>query len=371
MRILMVARRYPPDVLSGTETVFAALYAEARLHHDVRLVVGYRNARDRVPPEAVAVDLRGSDALGSRAAGYLAMGWAAAREARRFRPDVVLSNSVEIAVPGVPNALIVHDLNFGRASVGGGGSPAREALYRIQGARADAVITVSEASRARLEQIGVPSRRVTVIPNGVDIHRFFVRDPVKAAPVAAPGFSLPALPPVRFVYPARILPGKGQHAALDALGRMRPDQRYRAHLTIVGAVADRLYADQLRIQAFQQPVTFAHDVPDIVPYYQDAEVVLFPTLLEEGFGFTAVEGMACGRPVIYYDQPAIREATGGIGIPVPRDDPDALRTAMLRLIHAPEERARLGREGRAYVEDRAWDRVWARYESVLRGITRR
>ena len=44
------------------------------------------------------------------------------------------------------------------------------------------------------------------------------------------------------------------------------------------------------------------DVEDIVPWYQGADVVLFPTLMEEGFGFTAVEGMACGKPVIYYDQ---------------------------------------------------------------------
>lgn len=365
MRILMVARRYPPDARSGTETVFAALYAEARKHHDVRLVVGYRTAREQVPAEAVAVDLREKGA-----SGYLAMGLAAAREARRFRPDVVLSNSVEIAVPGVPNALIVHDLNFGRATRDAG-TMLREQLYKAQGKRLDAVVTVSEASRRQLLRIGVPEGRVTVIGNGVDIHRFVPRPPTPAAPVAAAGFSLPALPPVRFVYPGRILPGKGQHAAIDALGRMRPDQKYRAHLTLVGAVADRIYLDQLRIQAFNQPVTFATDVDDIVPYYQDAEVVLFPTLMEEGFGFTAVEGMACGKPVIYYDQPAIREATGGIGVPVPRDDPDALRNAMLALIADPAERERLGREGRAYVETRAWDRVWARYEALLARIARR
>lgn len=365
MRILMVARRYPPDVRSGTETVFAALYAEARKRHDVRLVVGYRTARENVPAEAVAVDLRDRGA-----SGYVAMGLAAAKEARAFQPDVVLSNSVEIAVPGVPNALIVHDLNFGKATRDAG-TVLREQLYKAQGRRLSSVITVSEASRLQLLRIGVPDGKVTVIPNGVDTTRFFPREPRPAAPVAPAGMKLPALPPVRFVYPGRILPGKGQHAAIDALGRMRPDQKYRAHLTIVGAVADRIYFDQLHIQAFQQPVTFAPDVDDIVPYYQDADVVLFPTLMEEGFGFTAVEGMACGKPVVYYDQPAIREATGGIGIPVPRDDPDALRNTMLRLIADPEERARLGREGRAYVETRAWDRVWARYEAVLEGIRRR
>ncbi|MFN7143248.1 MAG: glycosyltransferase family 4 protein [Myxococcota bacterium] len=365
MRILMVARRYPPDVRSGTETVFAALYAEARKRHDVRLVVGYRTGRENVPPEAVAVDLRDRGA-----SGYVAMGLAAAREARGFKPDVVLSNSVEIAVPGVPNALIVHDLNFGKAARDAG-TVLREQLYKAQGRRLESVITVSEASRRQLLRIGVPDAKITVIPNGVDIARFVPREPRPAAPIAPAGMKLPALPPVRFVYPGRILPGKGQHAAIDALGRMRPDQKYRAHLTIVGAVADRIYFDKLKIQAFQQPVTFAPDVDDIVPYYQDAEVVLFPTLMEEGFGFTAVEGMACGKPVVYYDQPAIREATGGIGIPVPRDDPDALRNVMLRLVADPEERARLGREGRAYVETRAWDRVWGRYEVVLEGIRRR
>ena len=57
MRILMVARRYPPDVRSGTETVFENLYAQARLHHEVRLVVGYKTSFAGFPPEAVAVDL--------------------------------------------------------------------------------------------------------------------------------------------------------------------------------------------------------------------------------------------------------------------------------------------------------------------------
>ena len=97
MRILMVARRYPPDVRSGTETVFEALYTEASRRHEVRLVVGYRESRDGFPAGAVAVDLRDKGA-----SGYLAMGMTAAREARRFRPDVVLSNSVEVTVSGVP-----------------------------------------------------------------------------------------------------------------------------------------------------------------------------------------------------------------------------------------------------------------------------
>ena len=66
-----------------------------------------------------------------------------------------------------------------------------------------------------------------------------------------------------------------------------------------------------------------------------------------------------------------RRRGGGHGVAVPRDGADALRNAMLGLIADPEERARLGREGRLYVETRAWDRVWGRYEAVLEAIRRR
>lgn len=351
MKILMVARRWPPDVRSGTETVFEALWKEAARRHEVRLVVGYRGSAEGFPPEAVAVDLRGRGPL-----AYLDMERAAVAEARRFRPDVVLSNSIEVRVPRVPNAVIVHDLNFGKAGRSAGNS-ARELLYTVQGRTLPAVITVSDHSAVRLREIGVPPERLHVIHNGVAVDRFTPREP-------------PPSDRVRFAYPSRILPGKGQHVAIDAVGRLRPDQRAKVALTIVGAAADPRYLDQLKVQAYNLPVTFAPDVPDIVPYYQDADVIVFPTLMEEGFGFTAAEGMACGKPVIWSDQPAIREATGGIGLPIPMDDADALKKAMWSLVEDPARRRALGEEGRRHIESRAWSRVWERYEAVLRGIAK-
>lgn len=349
MKILMVARRWPPDVRSGTETVFENLWAQARKRHEVRLVVGYRSSNAGFPDEAVQVDLRGGGA-----GQYWAMERAAVAEARRFRPDVVLSNSIEVRVPGVPNTVIVHDLNFGKAGRSAG-NLAREALYTVQGRTLPATITVSEASAVQLRRIGVPPARIHVIHNGVDVDRFVPR-------------ARPADGKLRFAYPSRILPGKGQHVAIDALGRLPPQVREGLELVIVGAAADRHYLDQLTVQAHGLPVRFAHDVPDIVSYYQDADVVLFPTIMEEGFGFTAVEGMACGKPVVWSDQPAIREATGGIGLPVPRDDAEALKAAMSTLIKDPALRDRLGQEGRAFVEGRSWARVWERYETVLAGM---
>ncbi len=364
MRLLFCARRYPPDVWSGTETVFQNLYERARdAGHEVRLVVGWTQARHMVPPEAVAVELKDC----GKARKWARMSKAILSEARSFQPDAILSNSIEVPPTGFPTACIVHDLNFGegagqsvRATVSG---RAKARFYAARSRGLDAVITVSDASARVLADAGVPADKVHVIHNGVAINRFTPDgDPGAAGTGSADA-------PVRFAYPSRILQGKGQHHAIDAMARMPRDHKKRAKLTIVGAAADPVYLDQIRVQAFEQPVDFATDVPEMAPYYRDADVILFPTVMDEGFGFTAVEGMACGRPVIWFDQPAIREATGGLGVPVPRGDTQALRDAMVRLMDDPDLRRSLGDAGRAHVVAHcSWTSVWQRYEDVLASI---
>ena len=355
MKILMAARRYPPDVYSGTETVFYNLYERARERHEVRLVVGWKRQRDLVPAEAVAVPLKGR----GKVASWSAMSKAIFREVRRFKPDVVLSNSIEVPPIGASCACIVHDLNFGH-SKNGMSARMKARFYSMRARSLDAVITVSSASARALAAAGVPEGRIKVVHNGVDTDTFSPRE------------SMPRTDGViRFAYPSRILPGKGQHHAIDALARLPRRYKQRAHLTIVGSITDQVYLDQLRVQAYNQPVEFAHDVPKMAPYYQNADVILYPTVMEEGFGFTAVEGLSCGKPVIWFDQPAIREATGGHGIPVPREDVNAMRAAMIELIDNASMRAELGESGRRYVEGNlSWARVWSQYENILQSIAR-
>ncbi len=347
MRLLFVARRFPPDVVSGSETVFARLLELARAAgHDVHLVCGYRTARDRVPADADAVDLRGRGV-----AAWPAMALAAARAARRWRPDAVLSNSIEVQVPGVPVVTLVHDLNFG-GGAGGAGALLRRQFYRLQARRLAAVVAVSETTRTTLLAAGLPPERVVAIHNGVDIDHFV---PSPRVPDAV----------VKLVQVSRILPGKGQHCALDALGRMRPDQRRGVHLDLVGTVADRVYADQLQVQAWGLPAALHFDVPDVLPWYQGADIALFPTRMAEGFGFAAVEAMACGLPVVGFHDAAVSEASGGLAQLVPRDDIVALRDAILALVADPTERRRRGDAGRAWVERYRWTEVWERYEALL------
>lgn len=137
-------------------------------------------------------------------------------------------------------------------------------------------------------------------------------------------------------------------------------------LAIVGTVADATYAEQLRVQAWNLPVQLDFDVADVVPHYQSADIALFPTRMPEGFGYAAVEAMACGLPVIGFEDPAVAEATGGLAVLVPRDDITAFRDAILRLAADPAERRRLGEVGRAFVQRYRWADTWRAYERVLR-----
>lgn len=349
MKLLLVARRYPPDVRSGTETVFQSLAEQAQKHHAVRLVVGFTRDRSMVPEDAVAVDLRG---LGRRQS-WQALWWAAIRESRRFKPDVVLANSIEVPALGAPAVCIVHDLNFG-IDRRDAGTRARELFYRFKSRRLKAVVTVSQASMERLVEVGVPAERIQVIHNGVDLERF------------QPSSTPPPEGGLRFTYPSRILPGKGQHLAIDAFARLPKRLKQRSSLDIVGAVVDPVFLDQLKVQAHGLSVTFNTDVPAIAPFYQRADVVLFPTLMQEGFGFTAIEGMACAKPVVWSEQPAIREATGGIGLPFQPGQVEQMRDQMQRLIEEPELVKKLGEQGRDYVASHyAWPSVWKRYEDLL------
>ena len=353
MKILMCSRRFPPDIYSGTETVFSRLYQFARSRHEIRLIAGWKNARSLVPAEAVAVQLQGLKPWQQ----WMRFSAEVFKQSRSWRPDVILSNSIEVPPSRAPTACIVHDLNFGNVE-DSLTSQAKRKFYSWRSRDIDKFITVSNASSEALKSIQISPEKIHVVPNGVDTNVF---KPAQIGPTED----------IHFCYPSRIIPGKGQHIAIDAFARLRPKIKKRARLTIVGASPDPVYLDKLRIQAYGLPIHFKTNVPDIVPYYQQSDIILFPSLMTEGFGFTAVEAMACGKPVIWFDQPAIREATNGIGKPVPQGDTEAFVKAMTELATNRDCRQNTGQQGLEYVREHLqWSNVWTQYEIILRGLHR-
>ena len=80
--------------------------------------------------------------------------------------------------------------------------------------------------------------------------------------------------------------------------------------------------------------------------------------------------MASGLPVVVSDISELTDlvADGRNGLVVGVDDPDALTRALRVLLDDPDLRARLGRAGREFVEDRAGDptpRLARFYEAIV------
>jgi glycosyltransferase involved in cell wall biosynthesis len=101
-------------------------------------------------------------------------------------------------------------------------------------------------------------------------------------------------------------------------------------------------------------------------YYQRAAVVCVPSR-REGYGMTAREAMAHGRPVVATRVGGLADLGEG-ALLVPPGDPAELRRALEQLLANPVRRLEAGREGRrcAVTADAAAELLAAAYVSSLR-----
>ncbi len=207
------------------------------------------------------------------------------------------------------------------------------------------IITVSESSRRDIAaQMGVPADRMTVVHIGVDPSVFHPMPEV-------------ARVPGRLVTTASSdVPMKGLSHLLEALAKVRVE-RPDAHLVVIGRLKDESAVPaQLDRLGLDDAVTFVSGVTEarIVELYAEAEVAVVPSLYE-GFSLPAIEAMACGVPVVATTGGALPEVVGADGDTartVPPADPSALTHAILDLLQDPDERARIGENGRRRVLER-------------------
>jgi glycosyltransferase involved in cell wall biosynthesis len=84
-----------------------------------------------------------------------------------------------------------------------------------------------------------------------------------------------------------------------------------AHLVIVGREGDASAILRRRIDetGLSQHVTVTGYTPDVHHYVANASVFVFTSLME-GLGTAVIEALAVGCPVVAYDIPPVREATG-------------------------------------------------------------
>jgi glycosyltransferase involved in cell wall biosynthesis len=207
-------------------------------------------------------------------------------------------------------------------------------------ARATAVHCVSEAMSHEASRFGLSPSKVVVIRPAVDLDVF--------TPGAAPPNH-----PFGLVSVGRVMWRKGYEYALLAMRRL-VDRGHALTYTIIGEEADggatRHAVHDLGLEA---EVSLSNPLGRVAvaDRLRGADALVLPSV-SEGIANTALEAMACARPVVVTDCGGMTEAvTDGVeGRVVPVRHPQALADAVEALMADPARAAAMGRAGRQRVE---------------------
>ena len=227
-----------------------------------------------------------------------------------------------------------------------------------------AVLTVSHNSKTDINaQMGVALNRLTVVPVGVDQDVFKPYDDV----VKKKGRLM--------VTSSSDVPMKGLVPLLEAIAKLRVERDI--DLIVIGQPQPKgrvaMALERLGLTNIVTTISGVSD-EDLARLYGEAEVAIVPSLYE-GFSLPAIEAMSCGVPVVATTGGALPEVvgtSGETGLLVEPNNPEALVSAIGRLLDDAELRERLGANGRRRVMERFTWQVTARgtaacYDAILQG----
>lgn len=295
------------------------------------------------------------------------------REAKRSRPDFIyeryaFGNAGGVLAArrlGVPlvlevNSPLVLELSRTRGLTFEGLAHRVERFVFLS---ADCICVVSGVLREMLIEMGVPAKRLRVIPNGVHLERFDGLDPKRSRAAARQRLGLPAESENGAGGPVLGFAGyyRRWHKLDLAIQALTRPELAGARLVLIGwgPAHDRLQA-LARELAVGDRVLFAgshsHDeIPDLLPAF---DIALIPGINAYSSPLKLQEYMAAGLAVIAPDQPNLREVLSDRrdALLFKPGDAEGFTAAILELAADRELRRAIGEQARRVVTAR--DLTW-------------
>jgi glycosyltransferase involved in cell wall biosynthesis len=280
----------------------------------------------------------------------------------------------------VPLVLTVHDLSFEEAADFTRYERLWHRLARPQevARRATRVICPSGAVReAAMARWGLAPEKVRVVRSGAgkawepgDAGARERGDP-GARERGDPGAPEPGGPGARAAGPLPAALAEPYVLAVGALEpRKLPGVLVEAHALARsrGLRAGLVFAGDgpLKGELERTHATVLGHVPDpVLDALYAGALALACVSRDEGFGFTPVEALTRGTPVVVADLPVFGETLGDGAIRVPSRDTEALADALLRLEQEPGLRERIVAAGREAVAGLSWERAARETRAIL------
>lgn len=288
---------------------------------------------------------------------------------RADKPDVLFVPSHVVPWPGtgpVPSVVTIHDLGYLHYPEK---HPPIERTYLAWSTRysvrvARQVIAVSQVTRHDLIQLNrVPQDKIRVIYSGVDDLLRPISDQEKLRALRA----RLGIPEPYILHVGSVQPRKNLDRLIEAFGQVKdiiPD----LSLVLAGRAGWRSARLMERITRpdIAERIIVTGYVPDLdLPaLYSGAAVYAFPSLYE-GFGFPALEAMACGTPVVCANSSSLPEIAGDAALTFAPTDTRALAEALARLLTDAALRDSLREKGFQRVQAFTWQAAARETLSVL------
>lgn len=224
------------------------------------------------------------------------------------------------------------------------------------------VCFVSEHMRALHEEAGLEFPSSEVIHGGVPVEQFY--QPLRATPAIADR--------LRILYVGQMTPDRGLHTVIEALAQLDYGSRSRIVLSVAGGGQEE-YERQVKAQVealrLTERVTFLGRVPhgDMPGLYERHDLLVFPSMRDEGLPLTMVEAMLAGCAVVTTGSGGAMEVAIAADLPLfPKGDAAALSRILAVMVADHETVLEIASRGqKAALREFTFDRMMERWLATL------
>ena len=274
----------------------------------------------------------------------------------------IAGNRDQVPIVTTAHSMLRNDYSFSGEAI------MARFLTRLTNSYTKQFIAISGAVRQDLISMGVPSERIKVIYNGLDVARLVPeRKPEEVRNSLGIGPSRRVIAVV-----GRLHRVKGHIFLLRAatmIVRHHPD----AVFLLVGEGPERSNIEKsIKELNLEDHVIMTGFYPRISELYPIMEILCLPSLME-GMGLVILEAMYCGVPVVATEVGGIPEVIrdGDSGLLVAPGDSPALATAITWLLDTPSLQRQLITNGQQQAQEFTMENMVRRTEAVYGKIVRR
>jgi len=212
-------------------------------------------------------------------------------------------------------------------------------LIRLLGSKE---IALTKSIRKAKIRAGIPAKKLAIIPNGIDVYKFFVSENEKAMYRREVCKKYHIDPSTKIIGNlSRTTKEKGHDVLIKAFAKLIEDKKVaREEFTLLicggGELESALWelAESLGIKD-RVAITGYFDDDMKIKFYSAFDFFVFPTLAE-GFGIVLIEGLIMGLPVLCSDLEVLKEVGENYPMYFKTGDFEDLSQKMLEIINLPE-----------------------------------